>query len=99
MGGYPNIHRMCNLGDALSSIRFDPPPAIPGTIAPKLLMMKLFEYQNFGGRLLVVENSCNITADFRSGYNNTASSVRVTAGPNLAEGGEEHLFRNIDSGR
>jgi hypothetical protein len=51
IGSYPNIHRMLNLGDAISSVRFNPPPAIPGTIAPIPLVVELFEHPNFGGRV------------------------------------------------
>lgn len=97
IGSYPNIHRMLNLGDAVSSIRFNPPPAIPGTIAPIPLVVELFEHQNFGGRrLVVVENSRNIAADFGSEFNDVASSVRITAGPNFAAGDEARLFRDTD---
>lgn len=45
---------------------------------------------------MVVENSRNIAADFGSEFNDVASSVRITAGPNFAPGDEARLFRDTD---
>ncbi|MFC0776233.1 hypothetical protein [Terrimonas alba] len=96
-GGYANIHTLYNFGDKISSLRFNPPVRLPGTIAPIPIYLELYQHTNFqGNRLVVVENSVNIPQDFGSEFNDVASSIRVFRGPNYAQGNKAELFRDYN---
>lgn len=96
-GAYSSIHLLHNFGDLISSVRFNPAPPAAGTIAPIPLVVELFADPNFtGNRLVVVEDSANIPADFGSEFNDVVTAVRVKQGPNFVAGKEAQLFRDLN---
>ncbi len=97
VGTYSNLHLLHSFGDAISSVRFNPPSPSAHTIAPIPLVVELYEHINFqGNRLVVIEDSASLPADFGSEFNDVVSSVRVKQGPNFAAGKHAELFRDIN---
>jgi len=98
-GAYASIHRLFNFGDAVSSVRFNPPPPSAAAITPIPLIVELFQHDNFNGnRLVVVEDSASLSGDFGSEFNDVVTSVRVTSGPNFVAGKVAQLFRDANFG-
>jgi hypothetical protein len=96
-GSYANIHSLYNFGDKITSLRFNPPIQLPGTIAPIPLYIEIFQDINFQGRrMFIVENSTNIIQDFGSEFNDVASSIKVFRGPNYVQGNIAQLYRDIN---
>jgi len=96
-GVYSNIHRLYNFGDVVSSVRINPTPPSAWAITPIPLVVTLYADANFtGNRLVVVEDSLNIPADFGSEFNDVTTSVRVEQGPNYVAGNQARLFRDVN---
>lgn len=94
-GAYSNITTLYNFNDQISSLRFFPPYPGAATISPIKLIVELYADANYSGkRLIVVENSANITNDFGSDFNDVTTSVRVKAGPNFSAGNKALLYRD-----
>jgi len=95
MGQYPNIETVYNFNDKISSIKFQAVHPVAGTISPIKLVVEIYADANYtGNRLIVVENSANITAQFGSEFNDVTTSVIVKQGPNYATGNKAQLYRD-----
>jgi hypothetical protein len=96
-GGYPNIHRLYNFGDVVSSVRINPTPPSVVKIAPIPLIVELYEDINFGGtRAVIVEDVPDIPRYLGPEFNDVVSSVRVRTGPDYSPGKQAQLFRDVD---
>jgi hypothetical protein len=96
-GAYPDIGRLFNFNDAISSIRFNPPPPNAAPIGPIPLVVELYADESFTGRrLVVVEDTPNIAAAFGGEFNDVTTSVRVQEGPDYRPGKKAQLFRDLN---
>lgn len=96
-GAYANIHLLHNFGDAVSSVRFNPPHPDTHAIRPIRLVVELYQHINFGGdRIVIVESSSNLILDFGTEFNDVTSSVRVRRGPDFAAGNVAQLHRDVN---
>jgi hypothetical protein len=97
VGAYSNIHLLFNFGDVISSVRFNPPPPSAHVISPIPLVVELYADPTFtGNRLVVVEDSANIPAEFGSEFNDVTTSVRVKKGPDFSAGKIAQLYRDLN---
>jgi len=95
-GGYPNIHRVYNFGDVVSSVRVNPAPPSVHKIAPIPLIVELYEHIGFAGnRAVIVEDVPDIPRYLGPEFNDVVSSVRVKPGPDYSPGKQAQLFRDV----